>query len=158
MKFESKFETAPDSFYGKEPGFIELTESNELIFYKKSKFIRAAFGLIGSALDSGKEVLRFNLAAVESYEEPLSAKNGNERVIRLKDGRYARFTISGSNKAELDSRMQPYHIITPNVTEKKADPVVEQKPFVCKKCGESFTGWYSTCPNCKTQNSMERRK
>lgn len=156
MKFKSNVETKPNSYYGMEPGFVELTSNDELILYKKSKFVRAAFGLLGSWLDEGKEVLRFNLADVESYEQPLHAKNGDERVIHLKDGRYARFTVSGSEKEELDSRMLPYQALTVQ-TNKPVDPDVAQKPFVCKKCGATSTGWYSTCPNCKAQNSMEKR-
>lgn len=155
MNFETKITTNPNSF-GKEPGIVELTDNNEFVIYKKSKWIRACFGLLGSMLDSGKEIMRFHLSEIEFYGNSENSNPKKEVQITLKDGRFVAFNIEGGDRRNLDARVQDPEGFAAKIEEKKAAPAVQKKPFVCKKCGEAFTGWYNTCPNCKTVNSMEK--
>ena len=48
-------------------GKIEITDI-DIIFYKKSKAVRAMFGAIGSALSEGKEAFRFSFNDIDKIE------------------------------------------------------------------------------------------
>lgn len=84
-------------------GAIE-TRGNEIIVFRKSPFTRALFGLIGTALASGKEVGRFTAKDISSYRtEQKGARTC--ALFTFKDGSAFSFTMKGDTVEAFESFM-----------------------------------------------------
>ncbi len=68
-----------------EMGYV-LISSTEIIVFKKSQLIRAAFGLVGSMLDKGKETARINISDIANGYKERFRLNKNAYHIRMKNG------------------------------------------------------------------------
>ncbi|MDY4487020.1 MAG: hypothetical protein SPE18_03060 [Candidatus Limivicinus sp.] len=158
MQYETKFLLDRGSLEGKEPGFIELTDDDQVIFYKKRKWVRVLFGILGSMMDSGKEVLRFDIVDIDSFGEIESSKKKNDFRIVLKNGKYVELIAGPEIREALKAKAKVPMGLPVVQKEVSKDPEEKIMPFLCKNCGNSFTGWYKTCPNCKAVNTIERVK
>ena len=90
-----------NSSFGACDGADEIS-GNELIFYKKSQFVRAFFGAVGVAIASGKEALRFSVGNIQSYA--VTDKTFSRLLeIKLNDGNYVCFKL----KSDVESEIMP---------------------------------------------------
>lgn len=82
-------------------GGIEY-ENGELILFRKSALIRAAFGAIGNALANGKEYQRVPVAQIRSMEIERGTFSSQVTLI-LPDGTFLRF----KHKSDMDAAFIP---------------------------------------------------
>lgn len=87
-----------------EIGDVRFT-ATEMIFIKKSKGVRLAFGFVGSALENGKETLRLNLADVVSGGKTRIGINPHVYQLTFRDGSVYKLCVNNPVKlAYLKSR------------------------------------------------------
>ena len=83
--------TIMNSSFGSGDGAIEF-QNGEFVFFLKSIATRLLFGAIGAALASGKEVCRFTVEDLQSYELKEKALSKTLK-LNLKDGRFIVFGL-----------------------------------------------------------------
>ncbi len=77
--------------------------ANEIIFIKKSKAVRVAFGFLGSAVENGDERLRINVSDIVSGCKTRIGINPNVYQITLRDGQVFKLCL---NKPKTISYLQ----------------------------------------------------
>lgn len=80
-----------------EIGDLYIT-ATEMIFVKKSKAVRLAFGFIGTALQKGEEKLRFNLADIISGGRTKIGLNSSVYQITLRNGEVYKICVNNPLK------------------------------------------------------------
>ena len=68
-----------------ELGNMTIT-ANEILFTKKSKFVRVAFGKTGSNLEQGELALQLNVADIAYGQKTRLGLNGNVYQLTMKNG------------------------------------------------------------------------
>ena len=95
--------TIMESNAGRGEGTIELV-GNRFEIRKKSALVRAAFGIIGSALTSGKEIMSFSQQDIATCDEEVHKLSTDLRVT-LRDGSYITLRASKGNASEIRQAM-----------------------------------------------------
>lgn len=72
--------------------------ATEMIFVKKSKGARLAFGFIGTAIEKGEEALRFNLSDLVSGGRTKIGLNSNVYRITLRNGDIYKICVNNPSK------------------------------------------------------------
>ncbi|MBE6783241.1 MAG: zinc ribbon domain-containing protein [Ruminococcaceae bacterium] len=80
-----------------EIGDICIT-ATEIIFYKKSKAVRVAFGFLGSALENGEEKLRINVSDIISGGKTRIGINPYVYQITLRNGGTYKLCVNNPSK------------------------------------------------------------
>lgn len=93
----------PDGRYN-EIGDLYITDT-EMIFVKKSKGVRIAFGFLGTAMQQGEEKLRFNLADIISGGRTRIGLNSNVYQITLRNGDTYKLCVNNPAKLSYLERM-----------------------------------------------------
>ena len=86
----------PDGHHN-EIGDLYIT-AGELIFVKKSKGVRVAFGFLGSAIEEGEEKLRFNFADIVGGRKTTIGINPNVYQITLRTGETYKICVNNPAK------------------------------------------------------------
>ena len=68
-----------------EIGYV-LISPTEIIVYKKSKVVMAAFGLVGTLLDEGQEAMRIRISEIANGYKERFRLNKNAYYINMKNG------------------------------------------------------------------------
>ena len=95
--------TIIDSSAGRGEGTIEVT-GDRFEVRKKSALVRAAFGVIGSALTSGKEIMSFSQQDIAACEEEAHTFSTDLKVT-LTDGSSIKLRASKGNASEIRQAM-----------------------------------------------------
>ena len=86
----------PDGRYN-EIGDLYIT-ATEMIFVKKSKGVRIAFGFLGSAIEDGEEKLRFALGDIVGGRRTKIGINPNVYQITLRNGQTYKICVNNPAK------------------------------------------------------------
>lgn len=105
MRFDSSISASDIQTFD---GAIEY-KNGEFIVYKKSLSVRIAFGAVGNALASGKEVMRFPYYEIKAYKFSENTIN-NVLSIDLADGRYIQMTLNSNVKKQLMSLLAQVNV------------------------------------------------
>ena len=75
-----------------EIGDLTVT-ANEILFSKKSKFVRVAFGGLGSSLEQGQQALRLPVAEIVCGQKTRIGLNGNVYQITMRNGQVFKLCV-----------------------------------------------------------------
>ena len=147
-------------------GAIEVN-GKEVIVYKKSEAIRVAFGAIGSALAQGREILRFSIDEIKSYnvingvirdELCITLFNSESVTISLKTDIKNDFfpmvekavTNNAHKKAfrEKPDEKKTVIRIVESETPTKTGNIEKPKNGICPKCGQTLPEDSIYCQYC----------
>ena len=155
-----RYELTVSGPFGQGDGAISIN-GHDVVIYKKSAVVRAAFGMVGTMIASGKPVISFQKEDIEtcgklSFISSLSAR----MMIRLKTGEEI---LLRANEGKLDEIIALLRDLNAPASDRLPDESVpaseeakEQLEFYCTKCGLETNEWALACPNCGGKRTISR--
>jgi uncharacterized OB-fold protein len=80
-----------------EVGKVDVS-ANEIIFFQKSKVVLLAFGMLGNAIEKGKEKVHINTADIVGGQRTRIGLNSNVYQITLRNGQVYKLCVNNPAK------------------------------------------------------------
>ncbi len=171
-----RFNTSVESKHGSGDGAIEI-ENNEIAIFKKSQAVFYAFGAIGTALAHGKEIMRFSLDDVSSYEVTEHLFSNDLRIV-LCGGDYVKIglkselrdyllpllekavTKNAENRSPAEKQLQesPESSCIRPLVDYSKDAESQKRVALCASCGAPLVDGATFCNKCGAKAFSDKSK